>query len=355
MTAASAILCPHGQNSLDDIQYRRYHPIVSTKTEDLIRQGSGISYPERIQDLCDFVMQQYGMEAANLRVLAATMLPCAPNFPTWIACESHKHTFWAHWGNVLRRLYGVNMQNLAFLRTLRPRYANVTIADMIDDSRCTPNTLLDTQFEVPMSMPHPRSRYGELNAACLRMQVPLAVHKQPHIQVEAELFRLARLAINPEHRALLPKPITKPNEMLNVAVHYLGLLNSELTDTPNLMANVLMLPSAHAVLHGRTSLEPEDHFALLMVMQNSIRRWTWRILIAFAEAGGTCALDLSQLHIDTLLPQPVLIRECGRLAEHGILDWPKPPKQGGRKRWIRPHAEIWPDVERFMAGDLQWW
>lgn len=348
-------MCPYGQNSLDDTQYRPYYRGVSTKTEDLIRQGSGINYPERVQDLCDFAMKHYGMEQANMRVLAASLIPCAPNYPAWIACESNKHTFWSHWGNALRRLYGVNMQYLSFLRSLRPRYANATIADMLDDSRTTPNTLVDTRWDLPMSMPHPRSRYIELNAACLRMQVPLAVHKQPHIEVESELYRLARLAINPEHRTMLPKPIAKVPEMLNVAVHYLGLLNPELTDAANLMANLCILPPAHAVLHGRTSLETEDHLALLMVMQNSIRRWTWRILIAFAEAGGTGALDLSQLMIDTLLPKPVIFRECSRLAECGILDWPKLSRQGRRKRWIRPNKEVWPDVERFMSGDLVWW
>jgi hypothetical protein len=93
---------------------------------------------------------------------------------------------------------------------------------------------------------------------------------------------------------------------------------------------------------------------------STIRPWTRRILEAFEEAESY--LTLLDLRCRTNLRHELIVKECGRLAWEGVIDWPKPNRQGNRKKFLgwqyKPDATgaaYGVDMAEFIGGRVRWW
>ncbi len=320
-------------------------------------------YAARVEELCAFTQEEYGIDTADMRVLLAALVPCPGYRPCWLIADSPRHEFWYALGRAMVKMGWDEIHLAPVIRSLRPRKANL-IVERAFLARHQPRIVQDYIFDEPPPPLNPRNQWRELEAACLRVRVRVNWMKVPGLQAEFELLRLLRLALDPEHRPFFPVPLPKPPEMLVYALGLVMSANPGLINPPETVKNALILPTSHAVLHGRDKLQERDHEVLLRVLQNTVRGWTWRVLRAFAESDG--AMTMEDLGVETGLKREVLVRECGRLAEAGVLRWPKPygrgTGKGNRRKWLRWEPGKGDDMRELVSGGedgdgggLRWW
>jgi hypothetical protein len=307
-------------------------------------------YEGRLSDFSEFVLDRYGIEPQESHIIAACLLATAPDNPCWLICDSHKNDFWVHLQTAINAEGIGTYIQAESLRPARPRTANKYIELL---SRKAPFIMSDRLFQVPNLKSNPRSRWREIEEECLRLRVrPSWIKTQTQADAE-ELRRLLRLVIDPEFRQIYPKPYPTPPELMIHACKIVSGLNPALTSPQSVIRNAAILLTAHAVVEGRDKLEGKDHLAVHRVLLDSIRPWTHEILESFAENDG--ALTIEFIQKSNQFRRDLVVGECAYLAETGILDWPKPLKQGGRRKWIHLTPGLGMDTINFVQGEFRWW
>lgn len=332
--------------------------------------SSLLKYESRLNDLCAFTTQHYGLDQLHCRLLCATLLPLAAGVePTWLLAESPFHKFWDHLNLSLVRMGLPPILSHYDLYTLRPRTMRDTYKEILE-SRHLPRVMVDSHWHEPVPYyVNPRSMFPLVRGQFVRVRIPLPVTVTPPVGAEMELGRLLNLVVDREHRDHSPAPM-QLNGVLENLCTLLTLLNPELKgDANSLTRNVVMLPPSYAVLHGRGSVTGEDHMILLHVLRCAVRQWTARILECFGfatsrngmvggmEEGEGDAWTVAQLTERTGLPRVLVHRECDRLAWEGVVDWPQPKGKwkGNRPKYIRLSKEWGMEVRGLMQGEVRWW
>lgn len=303
--------------------------------------GIGRDYAGRLNDLCQFTNNQFGVESTQMRIIAASLLH-TPSTPVWLICDGPKHPFWFALESVLQTMAGDDqyLYWMTHLRVIRPRDANSIINKLVYNRQIN-RIFLDHRWNEYGLAVHYRNRYPELAEQCLRVKVKPNPYKIPQQGATGELLRLLKLVLDVEFRPIAPVCVQPDNEM-SYAAQLLTKLNPDLASYTAVLGGLSLLLPAHAILRGATTLGKEDYQAMWTVIRDSIRPWTGLIVESFVNHDGY--FSLTRLQAATALPVQLLKTECRRLAEAEILTF------DSKGKWMTMEAGMRADVEQLIVG-----
>jgi len=323
----------------------------------------GIDWQGRVEELEGFSEAKLGVSSRDIDLIAMSLLPTRSHEPIWMIYDGQKHEFWHLLDRVTQKITGDGVHWITSLRTLRPRYANPQLLEIMED-RNRRRLFYDNQFAQSYNhFTHPRSQYTEVEGECLRASVEVNWMIQPDRHSEAEFEARLRKVLAPEHRVILPVGLENPNATLLSAIR-MALIGNPSLNPSSALRNGCMLLSTHAIMRGRERLEEADHWVLYRVLRDSFCPWNLKILSALAESDGymKCA-DLQRL---TGLNRETISLECARMADNpdpkmAVVEWPKLRTSsgpgGGRAKYVKLQENngIGQDMRAFLRAEMRWW
>ncbi|HEX6825888.1 MAG TPA: hypothetical protein VF077_06160 [Nitrospiraceae bacterium] len=310
-------------------------------------------YTERLNELTDFCLENWGVESRATRLIAATLLNPAPLPPCWMIVDSDRHSFWDDLCQALNRIDYRPMQSASRLRFIRPRWANNSYEMEMMERNVVPKLLLDYEWERNVYVMY-KNRWKEFQAEFIRMRVKLPACKLASHTAEWELAQRLRKCISVEHRPFLPGYWQLP-EYLITHLNLLMKLNPELRNPSRLTSNISILGSSLAVLHGRKDMNIQDHTDIYHILLSQIRPWTRKILQAMADWGGRGMTVLDIMSMAGIRDRKMVVRECTRLANVGVISWKSVGNNGPQHKYLKLDAAYGPDVKLLLKMDAKWW
>ncbi len=305
-------------------------------------------YSSRVADLTNFCSDVYGIPHSQTRAMLACLMPVPVGKPMIrFICNTIHHPFWDQIGGALRACGGFDVENMAFLGVNRPRTSNRIIQRFLD-APGKPLILIDTAAENPHPKPDFRHLGPRLAASCIRLDVQPTWDKLPHLIADRQIIHYLERVLDYDNRPLSPVPIAH-TATLSFATKLLTLANRDLTDIVSLSYNLRLVPAAHAVLFNRASITAEDGWVLNQVVRACIQPWVWRVLnVLNGKKGMRSVREVSR---ESGLPIQWAQKECERMAQNGLLDWPVVSRKRGR--WLGIADEYRVDVGRVLSGDME--
>jgi hypothetical protein len=280
----------------------------------------GLDYQKRCEgrlaEWVKFCREEYNLDPLHAKLIASVLIPSEYK-PIWLIVETSNAPFWQHLSYYMELLGLHRILNLAGLRTTRPRYANRQVDEWMQARNKQPRIFIDTYFENPNCWQGVLRRHGYWHIAseCIRVRITVPFTAPRLKTPETHMAGALNLAVDPTHRRLFPVPVRLPDVVMEF-IELLPRLNPELSDPMALHENMMLVPSSHAVLHGRTELIEEDWSMLKEFLRGGVRYWTRRMLMAFRRRE---MLKHEDLAIDTGFSDEIVRQQTRRLEGAGIL------------------------------------
>lgn len=249
-----------------------------------------------VKSLTDFCELIYGVPAMETRILISSLLPTRYP-PVWILIQSEQNRFLDHLAYVLRQIRALDVWDTWQLRAERPRAHNRSVMIHLASRDKEPRFFADRYWRLPGPTIWRQSRYPLLAQECVRMRHQFDPVKYPELPRRNELHELicrALAAARQDRGGVVPiEPSAPYIEAFKRRVNIVSLTDSLLTNRTALMRNLCYVPTNHAALCGRETIDEIDLRAQAHILRSTIPFWMEKLLSAFLSHNPMTSITLT--------------------------------------------------------------